>query len=196
MIDFFDIDDQIELNSKRLEFFDANYQKTQTKITVIMIFYSAFAVYLTQLLLFIGNCIKGGVSELGMTAYVALLVVFMIYFVRSIYYAAKFLIPVEIAHLDLPEFFYKDLANQYLQRGVAKTNLNRKVKDTYLQQQEDALRHNRNAFEKKSELFYSSLMNAIYALLPFLIALSIYMAYKDDTQKVIVLNSNQVKTNK
>lgn len=195
MKNFLDVDYQIELNEKRLEFYNASYQKTQAKFTIIMIFYSAFAVYLTQLLFFIGTCVTGSVSELGIIFYIAILGTFLFFLGKSIYYTAKFLIPVYLAYPNKPEFFYKDIAEQYRQNGVPEEHLNAKIKDSYLDELETALVHNTKAFQEKSGLFFQSLMNAIFALLPFIIALSIYMVHKDDTQKVIILNRYQTHTN-
>lgn len=192
MKDFKDIDYQIDLNEKRLDFYNSSYQKTQSKFAIIMIFYSLFAVYVAQLLFFIGDCINGSVSELSISFYIGSLVVFVFFLGKSIYHTYKFLVPIEIAYMELPEIFYKDTMDMYRQNGIAEADLNKKTKDSYLLQQEESLKHNRNAFEDKSELFYKALINAIFAIIPFVIAVSFYVGNKDDIQKVKIENIEQL----
>jgi hypothetical protein len=192
MKNFRDIDYQIELNEKRLDFYNSSYQKTQGKFAIIMIFYSLFAVYIAQLFFFIGDCLKGTISEISIMFYIGSLVIFLIFLGRSIYHTYRFLVPIEIAYMELPEVFYKDTLKVYKQNGVAEEELNEKLKDSYLLQQEESLRHNRDAFENKSELFYKSLVNAIFAIIPFVIAVSFYVGNKDDIQKVEIKNVEQI----
>lgn len=192
MKDFTDIDFQIDLNEKRLDFYNSSYQKTQNKFAIIMIFYSLFAVYIAQLFFFIGDCIKGNISELSIVFYIGSLVVFVVFLGKSIYYSYKFMFPIEIAYMELPEVFYKNTLEIYKQNGVIEGELNKKIKDSYLLQQEESLRHNRDAFEDKSELFYKALINAIFAIIPFVIAVSFYVSNKDDSQKIKIENVEQI----
>ncbi|WP_027419006.1 hypothetical protein [Crocinitomix catalasitica] len=193
--DFTHIDYQIDLNEKRLDFYNTSYQKTQAKFTLIMVFYSVFAVYIAQLFFFIGDCINGKISEFVILFYVASLVVFLFFLSRSIYHTARFLIPIEIAYMELPEVFYKDCFADYKKNGVKKEDLNGKIKSSYLLQQEESLRHNRKAFENKSVLFYSALINAVFALIPFIISVSFYIGNEDDVQKIKIENVEQITQN-
>ena len=192
MKDFRDIDCQIELNEKRLDFYYSSYQKTQGKFAIIMIIYSLFAVYIAQLFFFIGDCIKGSIPELYIVFYIGSIVFFIVFLGKSIYHTYRFLVPIEIAYMELPEVFYKDTLEVYKQKGVADIELNKKIKDSYLLHQEESLKHNRKAFEDKSELFFKALINAIFAIIPFVISVSFYVGNKDDIQKIKIENVEQI----
>lgn len=46
MKNFLDIDEQIELNGKALDFYYSNYQKTQSKISILVLIYSIITIYI------------------------------------------------------------------------------------------------------------------------------------------------------
>jgi len=154
MRNFLDIDEQIEQNTKRLEFYYSNYQKTQGKISILVIIYSLLAVYILQVVKYPFVHFTD-TSSIMIGIYIILLLCFFLFLGWSIKYTYLLLKPIEVAYINYPSFFYNDIREQY--ETELNTNdekiLNEYVKSTYLNELELAVTSNSELFEIKSKYY-------------------------------------------
>ena len=180
---FYDLDYIIELNEKRLESYQANYQKTQEKLSTLMIFYSIIGFFLFPIIDLIINENSSIFFKIGFG--------FLILFVLvSIYYFIRFLMPVNVAYLNSPRVYYEDKRLEY--EKIHKTNdklIDTLLKSSYIDELHQALERNIELFENKGRLFFNALKFALISLIPFILCVGIKISQKEDKiQKIEIVN--------
>lgn len=182
-MNFNDIDDQITLNETRLKDEMERYNEIRSRIGYISIVYTLFAAFSYQLISY-----SIDLEFLGLI-YKLSLWIFLLSFCISIVFSIRLLIPVEIAHKDLPEAFYKNYKEEYLQDGIVEDEIDVYLKHTYRDQLEKAVKHNFELNNRKSKFHYNSFLAALVALIPYVICIGLYVSNKtEDTTKVELTN--------
>lgn len=188
MKDFLDIDEQIERNEKALNFFYSNYQKTQSKLTILIIIYSLIAVYLIQVVKY---PIEGFQSNLLLTfTFIPFFLGFLFYLVKSLLSTYFLLNPIDVAYIHHPKVFYNDIRERYekeLETNDENT-LNAYVKATYLQELEKAVTKNSNLFENKGKHYFKAFTRGLIALMLYLICVGFVVFKSDKPNEVLIKN--------
>jgi hypothetical protein len=179
---FYDLDYIIELNEKRLESYQINYQKTQEKLSTLMIFYSLIgfsAIPIIELL----------IHEKSSVIFKASCGFLVIFVLGSIYYFIRFLIPVDVAYLNSPRIYYEDKRLEYEQIHPNNDALvDTLLKSSYIDELHQALERNIILFESKGRLFYKALKFALISLIPFVFCMGYKILQKDEKiQKVTIV---------
>lgn len=169
-IDFYDIDTQIEMNEKALSFYHSSYQKTQTKFSILVVFFTIIAANFVEVSIGLSACIMGELNTFVALVYFLSFLFSVIFVGKAIIQTYQFIVSKEIAYLNEPEYFYKNIRNQYIENGYKDEHeLNNLVKNTYLLELEKAVSHNQNVFESKSTYFAEALNSLLLAIIPFTI---------------------------
>ena len=183
MRNFLDIDDQIELNHKVLDFYYSNYQKTQSKISILVVIYSVMTIYIVQIVKYPFDTFPES-NWVLISIYSVLFLGFLAFLLISMRNTYLFLKPRYVAYLDSPKYYYTKIKSQY--EESLKTNdeetLNKYVKATYLNEMEEAVEHNSSLFEIKSKYYYFAFKFALAATLIYLL-LTGFMIFKDEKPK-------------
>lgn len=189
MRNFLDIDEQIEQNTKILEFYYSNYQKTQSKISILIIIYSLLAIYILQLVKY-PILHFTDTSRIMIGIYILLLFCFFLFLGWSIKYTYLLLKPMEVAYIHYPSFFYTDIRKQY--ETKLNTNnedkLNEYVKSTYLNELELAVTSNSELFEIKNKYYNTAFNKSIIALVIYLICTG-FVVFEPEKPKDINLKN-------
>lgn len=181
MKNFLDIDDQIELNKELLKFYYSNYQRTQSKISVLVLIYSVIAIYLIQLLRYPFESFSDS-SVIHNISYSILLLGLFIALFLSIQNTYQLLKPMQVAYLNKPKYFYSDIKELYvesLKTGDEET-LNAYIKASYLNEMEEAVQSNFNLFEIKAKYYYSAFQYGLYSVLIYLLCAG-FVIFKDES---------------
>ena len=193
MKNLLDIDDQIERNEKHLEFYHTNYQKTQSKITILTLIYSAISIYIIQILKY-----PFEVSVYNIMFYIFLtpLVAFLIFLGISVFNTYRLLHPEEVAFMNFPKFFYSDIKKKYEKCLNTKDEaiLNEYVKATYLNELETAIEINSKLHKTKSRFYYLAFRNGLMALILYLTCTGfvVFKEKKDKVSKTNVINFKEI----
>lgn len=174
MKNFLDVDTQIELNQKVLDLYYENYQKTQSKLTNLVLIYSVIAVYLMPIFQF-GIKLVFSTKNLIIYSQILLLILFLLLLVISIRKTYELLKPIEIAYMHEPNFYYNDVKLQY--EGLLNTQnedvLNGYIKATYLNELEMAVIHNSEIFKQKSQCYDQAFRFSILSLLIYILCFTL-----------------------
>jgi len=192
MKDFLDIDEQIERNEKALDFFYSNYQKTQAKLTILIIIYSLIAVYLVQVIKYPFEEFKNNV---GVTiVYILFLGTFLFFLLRSLYNTYLLVKPVNVAYIHHPKKFYIDIRERYEQKlqTTDENVLNAYVKATYLQELEKSVSKNSDLFETKGNYYFTAFTHGLIALLLYLFCVGFIIFKSDKPNEVVIKNFDSV----
>lgn len=183
MKNFLDIDDQIELNQKVLDFYYSSYQKTQGKISILVLIYSVIAIYVLQVLKYPFETFPES-NWLIICIYTILLLAFTVLLAISIQNTYLLLKPIDVAYLHYPEHYYTEIKSKYEKSlGTNDENtLNAYVKATYLNEMEDAVKHNSYLFEIKSKYYDYAFKSALGAVLTYLLCTG-FVIFKDEKPK-------------
>lgn len=184
MIDFENVDYQIELNQKRFDEEYLRYNQIISRIGYIMLFYTVYAAYLIQLIQYL----------ISLPSIIHIYSLFFLIFVFSlgisIYHSIRLLIPVNIAYKEMPKDFYASLKDQYISQGITANEINLYIKETYKIQLESGVEHNFEVNNKKSKHNYYAIIFCIIGLLPYIICIGFKVsADKDPVQKVEIVRS-------
>jgi len=182
-VDFNEIEDQIELNKDRLKDESERYNEIRSRIGFISIVYTLFAAYGFQLILY---SIRGqGINAV----YFIALFAFIGLVIFSVVNAVRLLIPIKIAHRDLPSYFYNDIKNEYLESGIPEEDSDAYIKHTYKLQLEVAVKTNFDINNRKSKFHFYAFVTALFAIIPYLICIGMYIySEKEKTVKVELVN--------
>jgi hypothetical protein len=184
LLDFTDKNTQVELNQDRLKEEYQRYHEIKSRIGIISIFYSVFAAYTVQL-------IKYAVTseEIGWVYYSSL-ILFLLLFGISIFFAVRLLIPKEVAFKETPETFYKETFRQYSNNpNIQSGHVKYYIRETYLEQVEKAVDRNFKLNNRKSMFHYYAFTLALLAILPYLTCVGIKITKDpDDIQKIEITN--------
>lgn len=193
---FLDIDEQISMNEKYLDFYYSNYQRTQGKISILTIFYSLISFYLIQTIRFPIENLKELIF-LPLILYLVALTFFLYNISISVYNAYLMLKPVDVAFMNAPKRFYSDIKERY-QQSLTKEEiplLNDYVKTTYLKELEKAVKTNSELFEEKSKYYYLAFTKGLLALFFYILCSSFVVFYeKEQIQKIEVTKINFIDT--
>lgn len=188
--DFLNIDQQISMNEKYLDFYYSNYQRTQGKISILTIFYSLISFYLIQTIQFPLENLRELIL-LPLIFYFILLIFFLYNISISVYNAYLMLKPVDVAFMNAPKVFYTDIKEQY--KTILLDNeqilLNDYIKATYLHELEKAVKTNSDLFEEKSKYYYRAFTKGLIALFFYILCSSFVVFYeKEQVHKIEVTN--------
>lgn len=183
MKNFLDIDEQIELNNKILDFYYSNYQKTQSKISILVLMYSVIAIYIIQIIQFPFEAFLE-LNCLFIVIYSLLLIGFLVLLSISIRNTYLLLKPIDVAYLHYPAYYYTDIKSQYevsLNTNDEET-LNAYIKATYLNEMEEAVKYNSYLFKIKSKYYDHAFKSALVAILIYLLCIG-FVIFKDEKPK-------------
>jgi hypothetical protein len=161
---FYELDGIIEINEKRLAEYTTLYQKVFDRLTNILIVYSALGIFLIPLTQHVIKAdVKGVVFYMCFIAFVGLLITSLVFFIRL-------LLPIDIAYLDPPRKYYSDYKTELETLNLGSKDLvDDSLKGTYIQELEDAIDTNNQAFLTKNSLFYNALIYALLACVPYIV---------------------------
>lgn len=174
--DFLDFEYQIELNEKHLDKYHDLFETTIGKISLISISYSIIVYYAVQ---FVGFALKEPLNLIFIIALTSMLLLLCI----SVYFTIRFLIPINIAHLHEPQYFYNFIKNRYTEKikNIKPEVLNKYIQASYLSELEQAVSQNYDAFKIKRSYFYYAFNFSLISFIPYIICLCIYLPYSQKT---------------
>lgn len=185
---FYDLDYIIEINEKRVEQYTSAYQQVLSKLTNIILIYSAIAIFLIPIIQEVFTQGKNIVVYICFAAFTAL-------FITSFVFTIKLVFPVEVAYLTEPEKYYKDFRIQYELTETDQGKVDNALKASYIGELEKAVEVNDRVFKRKSSFYYNALIFALAATIPFLLCLGYHIFQKDDKiQKIEIVNSKNTRT--
>ena len=183
MKNLLDIDDQIELNQKVLDFYYSNYQKTQSKISILVLIYSLIAIYVLQVIKYPFETFPES-NWFIIIIYTILFLGFSVLLTISIRYTYLLINPIDVAYLHDPEHYYTKIKSEY--EKTLNTNdenvLNAYIKTTYLNDMHEAVKHNSYLFEIKSKYYDYAFKSALGAILIYLLCTG-FVVFKDEKPK-------------
>ncbi|MCZ8330412.1 MAG: hypothetical protein O9282_03775 [Flavobacterium sp.] len=193
MKNFLDIDEKIEANGKALEFYYNNYQKTQSKLSLLVLLYSIISIYIVQILKFPFDKYKEVETSIFII-YLILLLYFLYLFIASIYNTFQILKPEDVAYLNNPNYFYVYIKKQY--EESLETNdedtLNAYLKETYLNELEIALTKNIELYKTKSRYFYNAFTKLLPALILYVLCSGIIIFNTDEKTEIEIKNYKEI----
>ncbi len=183
MKNFLDIDDQIELNQKVLDFYYSSYQRTQSKISILVLIYSVIAIYVLQITKYPFDTFP----EADWTIIISYSIIFLGFLTLltiSTWNTYLLLKPIDVAYLHYPEYYYNEIKFQYEEslNTDDENILNAYVKATYLNEMEGAVKHNSDLFEIKSKYYNYAFKSALGAILTYLLCIG-FIVFKDEQPK-------------
>ncbi|RZJ56013.1 MAG: hypothetical protein EOO44_01090 [Flavobacterium sp.] len=186
---FYELDYLIEINEKRSEQYLSAYQKVLERFTNIILVYSAFTIFLVQIIqdVFLS-------TRQDLVFYICF-GLFTLLFIISLVFTIRLIYPVEVAYLDKPEKYYKSIRLQYEQgiadpNNIVQSDINELIKASYILELEESVNTNNKVFKEKSSYFYNALIFGLLAALPYLVCLGYHLSKKPDTiQKVEIVKN-------
>jgi hypothetical protein len=180
---FYDLDYIIEINEDRIEQYTSAYQQVLSKLTNIILIYSAITIFLIPI-----------IQEVFMPGKNVLLYIcfglFTVLFFTSLVFTIKLVFPIEVAYLIEPGKYYKDYRLQYEQTMTGQHNIDNALKASYIGELEKAVATNDRVFKRKSSFYYNALIFALASTIPFLLCLGYHVFQKDDKiQKIEIVKS-------
>ncbi len=171
MKDFLDIDYQIDLNIKAIDELFVGYNKTQNKISILVLFYSLISIYLVPLLLYLFSYQNSVSYYIILTLFISLLVLL----VYSLIQTCLFIKPDLISFKHNPKVFYKETFNLYKEKLETDDSevINEYIKVSYLNHLEDCIEHNELIFKEKSKNYYKSFITLTIALIFYFLCVGI-----------------------
>jgi len=183
MKNYLDIDEQIELNNKVLDFYYSSYQRTQSKISILVLIYSVIAIYILQVVKYPFETFPES-NWVLISVYSIVLLGLIVLLSISIRYTYLLLKPIDVAYLHYPKHYYTEIKSQYEETLDTDDEeiLNAYVKATYLNEMEEAVMHNSYLFEIKSKYYDFAFKSALAAVLTYLLCAG-FVIFKDDKPK-------------
>jgi len=193
MKNFLDIDEKIEANCKALDFYYNNYQKTQSKLSLLVLLYSIISIYIVQILKFPFDKFKEVDCSIFII-YLILLLCFLYLFIASIYNTFNILKPEDVAYLNNPNYFYVDIKKQYEESLETDDEdvLNAYLKETYLNELEIALTKNIELYTTKSRYFYNAFTKLLPALILYVLCSGIVIFNTDEKTEIEIKNYKEI----
>lgn len=182
---FEDKEFQIKVNNERLQEEYLRYNEIRSRIGFTAIFYSIYAAYSIQL-------IKYGIDSKHFDEwyFYVLLAIFLFCFVYSLINTIRLLLPKEVAYKDLPKVYYKEIKEEYKNKGIQIDHIKYYLRETYLGQIEKSVSTNFKLNNKKSYFHYLAFKYALIALLPYIICVGIIITNEpDDIVKVEIVSN-------
>ncbi|HZY36013.1 MAG TPA: hypothetical protein VFE53_05155 [Mucilaginibacter sp.] len=180
---FYDLDYIIEINEKRVEQYTSAYQQVLSKLTNIILLYSAIAIFLIPIIQEVFMPGKSIILYICFTVFAGL-------FITSLVFTVKLVFPIEVAYLTEPGKYYKDYRIQYELTEPDQGKVDNALKASYIGELEKAVAVNDKVFKRKSSFYYNALIFALTSTIPFLLCLGYHIFQKDDKiQKIEIVNS-------
>jgi len=181
-ISFYDLDYIIEINEKRVEQYTSAYQQVLSKLTNIILVYSAIAIFLIPIIQEVFTPGKSIILYICFTVFAGL-------FITSLVFTVKLVFPIEVAYLTEPGKYYKDYRIQYELTESDQNKVDNALKASYIGELEKAVEVNDKVFKRKSSFYYNALIFALMSTIPFLLCLGYHIFQKDDKiQKIEIVN--------
>jgi len=188
MKSFYDLDYIIEINEKRIEQLSATYQKVLERITNILLIYSGISIFLISIIQDIFW------KEFSHWIFLLAFAFFSSFFIATVYYTVRLLIPVKIAYLEPPQKFYIEYRSIYEQTITDQVSISNLLKASYIEALERTLNANTAIFRRKNSFYYNALIYALLSAVPFLICISFHVLKKEEKiHKVEIVNSHNSK---
>lgn len=186
-MDFTNIDFQIELNQKNIEFYHGLSDKIQNKISFLVVIYTFIFVYIIELIKY-PFTLKGGCE---VYFYIFFLVVFLILLVASLVFTYKLINPEITLFNNNPKVFYSDVYDKYknILQSESDETINLYIKHTYLRECERILEHNKNLYIRKSSYFYNNVVLLLLTLISYVL-ISSYVIIQKKNEKTQIEISN------
>jgi len=172
-ISFYDLDYIIEINEKRVEQYTSAYQQVLSKLTNIILVYSAIAIFLIPIIREVFTPGKSIILYICFTVFAGL-------FITSLVFTVKLVFPIEVAYLTEPGKYYKDYRIQYELTESDQNKVDNALKASYIGELEKAVEVNDKVFKRKSSFYYNALIFALMSTIPFLLCLGYHIFQKDD----------------
>ena len=180
---FYDLDYIIEINENRVAQYTSAYQQVLSKLTNIILIYSALAIFLIPIIQEVFVPCK------SITLYVCF-AVFAGLFITSIVFTIKLIFPIEVAYLTEPGKYYKEYRLDYEKTITVQNDVDNALKASYIGELEKAVAVNDKVFKRKSSFYYNALMFALASVIPFLLCLGYHIFQKDDKiQKIEIVKA-------
>lgn len=183
MASFYDLDYIIELNEKRLEQYATAYQRYVDRFTVLLVIYSAFAIFLIPFIqsLFLRDDQCHWLHHLSFY-------LFMAFFLISLFYTVKLLIPADIVYLSEPKIYYDTQRVKYEKEGNGSTKTDSLLKASYVYELQEMVSRNKIIFERKTRFYSWALSFGIFAALPYIICLGFHVqSAKNHKQPISII---------
>jgi hypothetical protein len=170
---FYDLDYIIEINKERLNQYSEVYQKTMDKFTNILILYSAFTIFLIPIVqtLFFD---EAKCYWLYHVSFYIFIISFSISLINTIY----LLTPVKVTHLLKPEVYYKEYRSDFEDGVRIKSEIDRLLKEAYVDELEEAVNENEKILNKKKSFYLNAFIFALLSAIPYLICLFFQLSMK------------------
>lgn len=191
---FYNLEYIIEINEKRIEEYIAAYQHMLGRFTDIIVIYSAITIFLIPIC---QEIFRGEISHWLLTI---CFTAFIILFLFSLYYAVKFIIPVDIALLASPQRYYTIMRLTYEEvfaLGIQniEEEANKLIQASYLHELEETLEINKMNFLRKSSFHLKALVLGISAAIPFLVCLGFHILKNEDKNRKIQIVDLVIRNN-
>lgn len=175
MTSFYDLDNLIELNEKRMEQYEGSFRKIVNQFTFLMVIYSAVAIFLVPIVqtIFFSGVQCHWLHCLSFYVFCAL----MMY---SLFYAVKLLIPAKYLHLLEPKDYYGPHREYYERKGFKKEDVDTLLKASYVFELQRVTETNKNILTRKNTFYNRAFTFAIFACIPYLICLGFHVSIKDN----------------
>lgn len=182
---FYDLDYIIEINEKRVDQYTAAYQQVLSKLTNIILIYSAVALFLIPI---VQEVFVPGKS---ITLYCCF-GQFALLFIVSLLFTIKLIFPIEVAYLSEPGKYYKEYRIDREKTLSIQDDVDKSLKASYIIELEKAVMVNDKVFKRKSSFYYNALIFALLSTIPFLLCLGYHIFQKDEKiQKIEIVNSGK-----
>jgi hypothetical protein len=188
---YLDIDTQIDLNLKQIEFYHSMYEKNQNKFSFLVIIYSFICFYLLELTKYVYKLPNSLQDYIYLAAFICL-IYFLFKCINKTYSLLK---PIEIAYLNQPQFFYKELFHMYQQKLIPQDEaiINEYIKASYLEETETVLSHNISVYQKKSKNFYDVFKTLFITFIIYIFLASyVFIQKKDEKPTVVIENYKEI----
>lgn len=186
---FYDFDDLIELNNKRIDEFNTNLNRIQDKYSVPLIIYSGIAIYLVQV-------VQHGIRhDFEGYTYTIFLLVFAVLFSLSLFFFVRLLAWIDRLYVQKPAVFYDDVRSQYEQTHplpAGKATVDELLKASYIDDQEAVLDRTIEQFARKQTFYNRALAFGLLSLVPFLVCLVFHFSKtpEDKPTRVEIVKSS------
>lgn len=182
---FDDIEFQIIINKERLQDEYQREKELRSRLGIVVIFYSIFSAYLIQLIKYL---FEKHISDSWY--FLIFFICYLFLFFISIINTYKYLLPKARAHIHLPEFYYKDVRQQYVDKKVDRDIIKNYLRKGYLEEIEKSLKINFKLNNEKSECISKSFNFALLALIPYVLCIGVRLNEgKDKIIKVKIINN-------
>lgn len=185
---FYDLDYIIEINEKRVEQYTSAYQQVLSKLTNIILIYSAIAIFLIPIIQEVFTSGQSIILYICFTLFAGL-------FITSLVFTIKLVFPIEVAYLTEPGKYYKDYRIQYELNEPDLTKVDNALKASYIGELEKAVEVNDKVFKRKSSFYYNALIFALTSTIPFLLCLGYHIFQKDDKVQRIEIVKSKINCN-